>query len=273
MPSYHHTTSGPSYSFGQPWTPAVKRLIIINVIVFLAQIVFAQRLPFQLLGLQLPDMFLHSRIWQPFTYLFLHAGFWHLAFNMFALWMFGCEVELALGTRRFYIYYFITGVGAGLCVALVGRLAGEHSLTIGASGAIFGILMAYGILFAEKKITLLVFFVLPVTMKAKMMVLLFGVFEFLAGVGHAFGQVSHLAHLSGLLIGYLFFLFGWPELARRLTFWNDIKMWWFSRRVRKFEPEEDIDHILEKISRQGIGSLSRREREILAQESKRRRGG
>jgi len=271
MPTYYYTSPGPGYSFGRPWTPAVKKLIIANVVIFLLQIVFSRSTWLYLLSLQVPEIFEQIRWWQPFTYMFLHGGFWHLAFNMFALWMFGCEVEVTMGTQRFYYYYFITGIGAGFCVALVGKLAGEHSITLGASGAIFGILMAYGILFAEKTITLLLFFILPVRMKAKTMVIFFGVFEFLAGVGNALGHISHLAHLSGLLLGYLFFLIQWPEMVPRFSPFRDIKMWWLGRRVRKINPEDHVDEILEKISRQGIGSLSRREREILNEVSKRRR--
>jgi rhomboid family protein len=271
MSSYNYTTSGRNFAIGQPWTPAIKRIIIINVIVFLLQMVFSKAPWLNLAALQIPEVFNHLRLWQLVTYMFLHGGFWHLAFNMFALWMFGCEVETTLGTRRFVYYYFATGIGAGICVSLVGNLAGEHSLTVGASGAIFGILMAYGILFSEKVITLLIFFILPVRMKAKTMVLLFGAFEFVAGVGNAFGQVSHLAHLSGLLIGYLFFLWQWPELLPQLSLFQSIKMWHLGKKVRKIDPEDQVDAILEKISRDGIGSISMREREILNQASKRKR--
>ncbi len=271
MPSYHYTSPGTGYTFGRAWTPAVKQLIIINVIIFLLQIVFSRTPWLHLISLQLPEVVDHLRVWQLITYMFLHGGFWHLAFNMFALWMFGCDVEAALGTRRFYYYYFATGIGAGICVALVGKLAGEHSITVGASGAIFGILMAYGILFAEKIVTLLIFFILPVRMKAKTMVLLFGAFEFVAGVGNAFGHISHLAHLSGLVIGYLFFLWHWPEMLPRLSIIQNIKMWHLGKKVRKINPENQVDKILEKISQEGIGSLSRQEREILNQAAKHRR--
>lgn len=273
MPTYRYV---PDYAFGRPWTPAVRGLIIANILVFLVQLASASSPWPSLLGIQIPAVFTELRLWQPFTYLFLHAGFWHLAFNMFALWMFGTEVELALGTPRFIFYYLLTGVGAGWCVALVGWLAGEHSVTIGASGAIFGILMAYGILFAERTITLLLFFILPIQMKARTMVLFFAIFEFLAGVGNVMGQVSHLAHLSGMAIGYLFFLFGWPRATHRFNFWEELRLWWLGRRVKRIRPQDDpevyVDQILDKISKEGIGSLSPHEREILAEAARRRRG-
>ncbi len=272
MPQY--SSPGSYYTFGRPWTPAVRALIIINALVFLAQAALSGTAFTSLLGLQVPDVFTRLRLWQPFTYMFLHGGLLHIAFNLFALWMFGCEVEAVMGTRAFTFYYLLTGWGAGWCVAGLGLLAGEHSLTIGASGAIFGVLMAYGILFAERTLTLLVFFVLPVQMRAKTMVLLFGILEFVAGVGNVLGQVSHLAHLSGLGVGYLYFLLTRPELARRFTFWQDIKLWWQGRRLRKTssrdDPELYVDEILEKISRRGISSLSPREREILAEAARRR---
>ncbi len=271
MPTYQYTSPENRYTIGQPWTPGVRLLILLNVGIFLLQLTFARSPLLSLVALQVPEIFENGRWWQPLTYFFLHSGFWHLAFNMFALWMFGCEVEQKMGRKWFLIYYLTAGIGAGLCVAGVGKLAGEHSLTIGASGAVFGILMAYGILFAERSITLLLFFILPVRMKAKTMVLLFGAFEFLAGVGQAFGHVSHLAHLSGLLIGYLFFRWRWPGAIPPFRAWESVKMWWFSRRVRKIDPEEYLDEILEKISRQGRGSLNQQEREILDEASRRRR--
>lgn len=271
MPSYHHTSPSPSYSFGQPWTPAVKKLIIANIAVFLIQILFGKTSWMTGLGLQVPQVFTELHLWQPFTYLFLHGGFWHLAFNMFALWMFGCEVEQKLGTRLFTIYYLICGIGAGFFVAGVGKLAGENSITVGASGAIFGILMAYGILFAERVITLLVFFIIPVRMKARTMVLLFGAFELLAGVGNALGSVSHLAHLSGLLIGYIFFRYQFPQYTSNFSLFQQLKLWRAGKNVRRMNPELEIDQILDKISREGIGSLTRQEREILHQASQRKR--
>ncbi|MBN1595796.1 rhomboid family intramembrane serine protease, partial [candidate division FCPU426 bacterium] len=125
MPTYYYTSSGPEYRFGRAWTPIVKKLIVVNVAVFLLQIVLAKNPLLALLPLQVPEVFIQMRAWQFFTYMFLHAGFWHLAFNMFALWMFGCEVEEAMGARRFLWYYLLTGIGAGAGVAAVGFLAGE----------------------------------------------------------------------------------------------------------------------------------------------------
>jgi membrane associated rhomboid family serine protease len=279
MPSYRFTgppSSGVGLSaLGRPWTPAVKWLILTNVAVFLAQNTLGGGGWPELLALQLPEVFVRERWWQPFTYLFLHAGFWHIFFNMFTLWMFGCEVETALGTRRFVFYYLLTGVGAGLCVAMLGQVFHERSLTVGASGAIFGVLVAYGVLFAERKLTLLIFFVIPVQMKAKTMVWFFAAVEFFSGVGNVFGSVSHVAHLSGLLVGYVYFLSTRPGMASALFFWRRLKFWRLGKNVRTISPTEDpesyVDGILEKISRQGMGSLSAQERRIMSEAARRRR--
>jgi membrane associated rhomboid family serine protease len=278
MPSYRYTspsTSGYSLSAGRQLTPAVKWLIIANLLIFVAQGVLGRSGLSDLLSLQLPELFVQGRWWQPFTYMFLHAGFFHLFFNMFTLWMFGCEVEATLGTRRFLFYYLLTGVGAGLCVAGLGQAFHEHSETLGASGAIFGVLLAYGVLFAERSLTLLLFFIFPVQMKAKTMVWFFAAVEFVAGVGNAFGQVSHIAHLSGLLVGYIYFLFTRPGMWTTLLFWKHLKFWHLGKRVRTISPQDDpesyVDDILEKISRHGMGSLSEHERRIMAEAARRRR--
>jgi membrane associated rhomboid family serine protease len=279
MPSYYNQSRpNPAYTqttFGRPWTPAIKWLILSNVAVFLAQWIFANTGWSVLCSLQLPELFTEGRYWQPLTYLFLHAGFWHLFFNMFTLWMFGCEVESVLGTPKFVFYYLLTGVGAGWCVAGLGQWFHEHSLTVGASGAIFGILMAYGLLFAERSLTLLIFFIFPVQMKAKTMVWFFAAMEFVAGVGNVFGQVSHLAHLSGLLVGFLFFLVTRPELTPSLNPWKEFKIRQLRKKVKTITPRENpelyVDEILEKISKQGIGSLTAHERQIMAEAARRRR--
>ena len=274
MPTYHYTAPGPRTTFGRPWTRAVRAIIIANGILFLLRAVFGNLPGFWLLGLQVPDVFSGFRLWQPFTYLWFHADFWHLFVNLFTLWMFGSDVEQELGARSFTGLYLFSGVGAGLCVGLAGWLAGEQSLTIGASGAVFGVLAAFGALHANRRITLYLFFILPVSMTGRTLVLVFAAIEFLAGVGGAWGQVSHLAHLCGLGLGYLFLRLRWRGRTPPLSFYRRLKHWWLSRRVRRISPQEDpetyVDAILEKISRQGMGSLTPREREILAQASRRR---
>jgi membrane associated rhomboid family serine protease len=154
----------------------------------------------------------HFYIWQFATYMFLHANLLHLLFNMFVLWMFGPEVEYALGTKRFTRFYFICGIGAGLCSVL---FYSTYSLIMGASGAIFGLMVAFGMLFPERMITLLLFFVLPVNMKAKHLVLIFAGIELLFVISNVRGDfVAHFAHLGGALCGYLYMLW-WKRWGRR----------------------------------------------------------
>ncbi len=182
--------------------PGVKWLLIANavafVVYFLSYGTWAGA-PFEYLKLY-PQMVVRLAVWQLVTYMFLHAGFTHLLFNMFALWMFGADLERTWGTQRFLQFYFLCGIGAGACVVLVDLFAGENIPTIGASGAIFGILLAYGLLFPDNQIW--IWFLFPV--KAKWFVLGLGALNFLYLVKSPGSGVSHVAHLGGMLIGYLY---------------------------------------------------------------------
>ncbi|MHB8734460.1 MAG: rhomboid family intramembrane serine protease [Terriglobales bacterium] len=199
----------PSYTFSLPgFTRAVKLLIIVTCSVYVLQ-GLAQSIPL-FSGIQFGWLYLHSQdvrhgaFWQPFTYLFFHAGLLHLGFNMLGLWMFGGPVEEALGFRRFYTLYFLSGVGAGLVdVGMHWVLRpGLDSVTIGASGAVFGVLLAFALMFPNQPIFLLL---PPITVKAKWLVLAFGIIEFLSSLGPAgMDQVSHFAHLGGMLFAFLY---------------------------------------------------------------------
>ena len=171
-----------SYGFGRPWTPVVKWLILVNVALHLLGRFDPGGAAVGFFGLDTGRVFAGLMPWQLLTYQFLHADAWHLLFNMFALWMFGTEVEEYLGRGEFLAYYLLTGVGAGLCQWGADALLNDRSLAIGASGAVFGVLAAYGVLFARRRITLLVMFVLPVLMEARVMVLLFARLEMIMGV-------------------------------------------------------------------------------------------
>ena len=194
--------------------------------------------------------------------MFLHGGLGHILINMFILWMFGSELERVWGERKFLQYYLITGIGAGFTYYLSAVNSGIP--TIGASGAIFGVLVAFGMTFPERII--LVFLILP--MKAKHAVMLFAgleLWDYLSR-GSADG-IARFAHLGGMLVGYLYLKVGkgdyggmpsWADLTFRISQWR-IRQ----RAMRKESKEEDIDAILDKVSRRGMGSLTRRERRIL----------
>ena len=148
---------------------------------------------------------LHGMVWQPFTYMFLHdpTGFGHIIFNMLTLWMFGADLERDWGTRRFLKFYFVCGVGAGLCdiaVNLLWRSAGIP--TIGSSGAIYGILLAFGLLYPTRT----VFFSFLFPIQAKYFVLIMGVIAFMSSFNPQ-SAVSNIAHLGGMLFGYLYLRF------------------------------------------------------------------
>jgi membrane associated rhomboid family serine protease len=140
--------------------------------------------------------------WQVVSYMFLHGGFSHLFFNMFALWMFGRTLEYDLGSKRFLIYYMVCGIGAGVIQLLVGMLSGmPHNIpTVGASGAVFGLLLAFGMMRPNDVIMLLF---PPIALKAKWFVVVYGVIELLAGISGPMDNVAHFAHLGGMLWGFI----------------------------------------------------------------------
>lgn len=150
---------------------------------------------------------LNFQPWQLISYGFLHGGFNHLFFNMFALWMFGLPIERMWGSRKFVEYYFICILGAGLVQLLVQYISGGSYPTIGASGAVFGLLLAYGVTWPNNKLFLIFF---PVPIKAKWFVLIYGAAELIFGVTGAMPQVAHYAHLGGLFFGAgLLWRWGW----------------------------------------------------------------
>lgn len=177
--------------------PAVKHLIIINLLTFVAlntpivgEFLFTY-------GALWPIGSGRFDIWQLVSYMFLHAGFGHIFFNLFALWMFGQAIENFWGTRRFTTYYFLTGIGAALLHMLIG---GGGAPTLGASGAVYGILLAFGMMFPNRPIILLF---PPIPIKAKYFVAIFGVIELISGLSRANSGVAHFAHLGGMLVGFI----------------------------------------------------------------------
>ena len=197
---YRHRAGvySPSY-----FPSGVKWLLIVNIAVFVVDF-FAKTWfndPFELLGLVPAYVLRLGMLWQLFTYMFLHSGVSHIVINMLVLWMFGVELERDWGTRLFLKYYFLCGIGAGVCVVLVSRLRPAEAgiRTIGASGAIYGLLLAYGVLYADR----IILFMLLFPMKAKYAVMLFGAVAFF-GLWQRGGGVSYVAHLGGMIFGYIY---------------------------------------------------------------------
>ena len=210
----NHANCMSQYSF-RPVTqfsvfpPVIKNLLIINALIFMAQLVYDQVLIswFGLWPLGSPYVNAHFWPWQLVTYGFLHGDMMHILFNMFALWMFGVQIENTWGSKRFSIYYFACLIGAGLIQLVVATLAvknGSIYPTIGASGGVFGILLAFGMLFPNQ-IIMLIF--PPIPMKAKYFVIIFGGLELFFAVSGTQAGVANFAHLGGMLFGFLMIMY------------------------------------------------------------------
>jgi membrane associated rhomboid family serine protease len=221
-----------SFSFGPgPLSPALKALIATNVALFLAAYLLPELI--RVFGLKPSDVVLEGRLWQLVTYMFLHGNVAHILFNMLALWMFGTELERMWGTRAFVRYYFIVGVAAGVSTILVSSalpFAARtfYTTTIGASGAIYGLLLAYGLSFPNRPI--LMYFVFPIP--AKYFVMILGAIALLMSVSDSGGGVAHITHLGGLLAGYLLLR------GRRFSPANEVRYrylrWKMDRARKKF---------------------------------------
>jgi membrane associated rhomboid family serine protease len=190
-----------TYFFGGPITKIVKALIIVNIGVFLLQVASHLigsnfiALYFGLVPVRVTEELL---LWQLVTYMFLHGGVFHIFFNMLTLFMFGNELERYWGSPRFLNYYAITGIGAGICSWAVAPHS--DSVVIGASGAIYGLLLAYGVTYPNRIVY--VNFLLP--LKVKWLVIIMGAMAFISSITGSDSGVASIAHLSGMVVGYLF---------------------------------------------------------------------
>jgi membrane associated rhomboid family serine protease len=191
--------------FNWSFPTGVKWLVISNVAVYLIYFFgsWIRGEPiFGSLELMPSAVVFHFAVWQLVTYLFLHSltSFTHILFNMLMLWMFGAPIEETWGTRRFLQYYFVCGIGAGICVVLVNLAFGNpNQRVLGASGAIYGLLLAFGMLFPNQ--TVLLSFLFPI--KAKYMVMIFGAIAFMSSFQSG-STVSNLAHLGGMIFGFAY---------------------------------------------------------------------
>lgn len=248
------------------FTNAIKILVSVNFGIFVLQTISnAEALFFPLFGLVPKMVWSELMIWQPITYLFFHGGIWHVLINMFVLWMFGSELERIWGKPRFLKFYFMTGIGSGLITMLFSL----QSMTpiVGASGAVYGVLLAYGLTYPNRQIYL--YGIIPI--KSIWFVIGIGFIAFMSSFNNL-SQVSHITHLSGMLIGYL--------MLKRPFQW---KNFWFSIRKKTLEYqvlqkekklshiqkiEHDVDIILDKINREGFDKLSKDEQDQLYEGSR-----
>lgn len=218
--------------YRQPWgsggyfrglSPAIKHILIINALMLILSYLSPDKM-YELFSLYYPASPLFKP-WQVITHMFMHGGFWHLFFNMYTLYIFGCVLERVWGTKKFLLFYFVTGIGAAAihtgvewihismlmdqvadgsfeAMEAISRI--KYTPTVGASGAIYGVLMGYAMLYPDTLISLLF---PPVTLKAKWFVIIFGAIELLFGLSSTADGVAHFAHLGGMLFGYLLILY------------------------------------------------------------------
>lgn len=310
-----------------------KNLLILNVLAFVAYIIFSG------MGIDLNNLlglhfFLSNdfHLWQLVTYMFMHGGYMHILMNMFMLWMFGMVMENVWGAKKFLLYYMVTGIGAGLCQELaqyatymaeglnhyqyvateMGRMPMENYLslwtTVGASGAVYGVLLAFGLTFPNERM-----FIIPIPIPLKAKWIIFGsiAIELFSAMGTSNDGVAHLAHLGGMLFGYLLIRY-WRKhpysegdfgMDKGRRFFDNMRNNWESRtnrsagnkqergndgfqwntthtqqtqqpesdwdyNARKKKEQEEVDRILDKIRKNGYDSLTKDEKQKLFDSSK-----
>lgn len=234
--SFRTRSRAAGLSFYVPgFPPGVKWLLITNIGIFIVRYfadgsaVGAYLDAMRLVPRAVVDFFM---VWQLATYMFLHGGFGHILWNMLALWMFGADLEQSWGTKRFLQFYFFCGIGAGICVIVANYLVGDPSTaTIGSSGAIFGILLAYAMMYPNR--TILWGFLIPI--QVKWFVLIIGVIAFMSAFRSINTGVSEFAHLGGLLFAYIYM----KTPRMRLDVAGPVNRWYrdwkLQRAKRKFQ--------------------------------------
>ena len=230
----HPSLSTVAYSFGPgPITPAVKILLYVNIGMYVATLIFRGIVDY--LGLIPIQVVEQYWLWQPVTYMFLHARSpTHILFNMLILWMFGVELERMWRTRFFVKYYFVTGVGAGILSVLVAMLPFEATRAtyeaniVGASGALYGLLLAFALYFPNRPILMFLFFPVP----AKYFVMILGAIAFLTSIEGS-GTVAATTHLGGLIVGYVYLQSGRGGMAAEIKY-RYLK-WKINRLRKKFD--------------------------------------
>ena len=267
---YQYTSPGFRRGFSRPTftiPSGVKLLVIINIVVFILTELSGQRnMLFSSFGLVPNQVWTNFKVWQLFTYLFVHGGFLHIFFNMFVLWMFGKDLEIQWGKNEFLLFYFTCGIGAGLMTVLFS----VNSIVpiVGASGAIYGLLVAYGFTYPNRMVYLYGLFPL----KVKYMVLGLGVIAFFASLSANQSNVSHITHLSGMIIGvlYIYFIFNWKNIKMeyyRLRLKN-LKQKTSAQNDEEVLMKKKVDEILDKLNASGWDSLTEQEEKYLTRASK-----
>ncbi|HEY7321125.1 MAG TPA: rhomboid family intramembrane serine protease [Candidatus Binatia bacterium] len=228
-----YQTRSMMFAGGGAITPAVKLLLIVNTAVFFLQLVLPSEI-LLLFGL-VPSMVWNDfYFWQLFTYQFLHGGLLHLLFNMLAVWMFGCDLERRWGSSFFLRYYFVSVVGGGLLNALL--IPSQVIPSIGASAGVYGILLAYGLIYPNR----IVYFYFLFPIKMKYFVWIIGAIAFYSSVTPGQSGIAHLAHLGGMLFGY-FYLRGFAPWERLKLYLDQRRLARLKRRFQVIQGRRDDD--------------------------------
>jgi membrane associated rhomboid family serine protease len=276
----------------RPLGRGVKSLLLANIVVFVLSFLLVhslavspqhKRLIVDVFGLR-REAVLHGMFWQPFSYMFLHGGFFHILANMLGLYFLGPEVESAMGTRRFVRFYLLCGVIAGIAWMIIS--GGSERVCVGASGAVYGVVAAFAGLYPQRRLTMLVYFVLPISMTAMTLLLvLVGASIFMTLVGG--GDVAHVAHLAGAAVGYFYGsslrgrqgygAWGTPGRRARGNLFSELRAWYRRKQFKVMTDNETpidwaaVDAILDKIQYHGVGSLTPDEKKLLDRASREQR--
>ena len=261
--NYDSRQGGPGgvrISFGFGWTKTIKVLVIVNALMYLVSLILLKNDidVFRWLGFS-RTLFLKGAAWQLVTYMFLHGSLRHLFFNMLGLFFFGGQVERALGLRSFVVMYFLCGVVG----ALLSLIDPNALLVIGASGGVFGVLIAFAMLFPNKRV--LVFLIFPV--KARYLAIFLCFITSASLLAGKSDGIAHWAHLGGIAVGFLFGRFA-AGVGRAFDVLGELRRFWRARRKltrerRSAGEQAELDRILEKVHRVGIMALSNKERDFL----------
>ena len=266
---YQYTSTGYKQGYRRPsisMPSGVKCLLITNIVIFILMALSGEKsFLFRSFGLVPILVWQKFKFWQLFTYLFIHGDWLHILLNMFMLWVCGQDLETQWGRNSFFLFYFVCGIGSGFITVLFDI----NSITpiVGASGAIYGLLVAYGFTYPNR--ILLLYGLFPI--RAKYVVLGFGIIAFLASLSANLSNISHVTHLSGMIIGFIFICFS--------PYWNGIKIWYLRLRLKNTKQKitningeteqmkQRVDEILDKLNDSGWESLTDQEEKYLTQAS------
>jgi membrane associated rhomboid family serine protease len=248
---------------GPTWTPAVKFLIISNSVIFILQTITHLFLNAKILeGIFAlnSNMVNHFYVFQLISYSFLHGDFFHILFNMLNLWFFGCEIEELWGKKNFFILYFLSVFMGGFLTWVVHNLGSSQGVVLGASGGVFGVMVTFALLWPNREALFMGIF--PVKMKYIILILM------IMSIFYGGAHIAHMAHIGGIIGGIAFFF---AKTKYKFDFNFSISRYLQKQKMKRYQEEmyrrqnakETVDEILDKISRKGMKSLSRKEKQFL----------